>query len=58
MKKIFILLAIILTSCATTEKTIVRVKVPTTSFQEDLINSIVNDFYDGDTLGKTVYLPK
>jgi uncharacterized lipoprotein YajG len=58
MKKIFILLAIILTSCATTEKTIVRVKVPTTSFQEDLINSIVQDFYGGDTLGKTVYLPK
>lgn len=57
MKKIFILLTIILTSCAT-EKVIVRVKVPTTSFQEDLINSIVEDFYGGDTLGKMVYLPK
>ncbi len=55
MKKIILFLGIILISCKS-EKVIVKVKVPVKSLTEDVNESIVFDFYGGDTLGKKVFL--
>ena len=55
MKKIILILAVALVSCRT-ERVVVLVKVPVKTLQEDVNESIVRDFYNGDTLGKTVFL--
>ena len=55
MKKIILILAVALVSCRT-ERVVVLVKVPVKTLQEDVNESIVKDFYNGDTLGKTVFL--
>ncbi len=57
MKKIILFLGLILISCKS-RKVIVQVNYPVKSFKEDLNESIVCDFYDGDTLNKKVFLVK
>ena len=50
MKKIIILLSVIvLTSCHTTQRVVVKVTVK--SLTEDINESIVDGFYNGDTTG-------
>lgn len=55
--KYLLILLIVLTGCST-NKTIYPVK--TTSLKDDVNESIINDFYDGDTTGVSskVYLLK
>ena len=51
MKKIIILLSVIvLTSCHTTQRVVVKVTV-NKSLTEDINESIVDGFYNGDTTG-------
>lgn len=57
MKKIILILAVTLASCRT-ERVVVIVKVPVKTLQQDVNESIVKDFYNGDTLGKHVFLVK
>jgi hypothetical protein len=58
MKKIIIFLGIILTSCQS-ERLVVKVTVKTTLTQ-DINQSIVDGFYNNDTIGLTskIYLVK
>jgi hypothetical protein len=58
MKKIIIFLGIILTSCQS-ERLVVKVTVKTTLTQ-DINESIVDGFYNNDTVGLTskIYLVK
>jgi hypothetical protein len=58
MKKIIIFLGIILTSCQS-ERLVVKVTVKTTLTQ-DINESIVDGFYNNDTIGLTskIYLVK
>jgi hypothetical protein len=58
MKKIIIFLGIILTSCQS-ERLVVKVTVKTTLTQ-DINQSIVDGFYNNDTVGLTskIYLVK
>ena len=55
--KYLLILLIVLTGCSTS-KTIHPVK--TTSLKDDINESIINDFYDGDTTGVSskIYLLK
>ena len=58
MKKIIIFLGIILTSCQS-ERLVVKVTVKTT-LTKDINESIVDGFYNNDTIGLTskIYLVK
>lgn len=57
MKKIILILAVALVSCRT-ERVVVIVKVPVKTLQQEVNESIVYDFYQGDTLGKHVFIVK
>ena len=57
MKKIILILGITITSCQS-ERIIVKVKTPIKTLEMDINESIVQDFYGGDTLGKKIYLVK